>query len=60
MKIEKLENIQSWQEARYLTKMIYTHTKKLLFKKDFELCRQIQTASISIMANIAEGFDRRF
>jgi len=59
MKIEKLEDIQSWQEARYLTKMIYSHTKKLPFKKDLGLCRQIQTASISIMANIAEGFYRQ-
>jgi len=38
MKIEKLEDIQSWQEAQYLTKMIYGHTKNSPLRRiwDFE------------------------
>lgn len=59
MKIERFENIQGWQEARTLTKKIYELTSKSLFKRDRGLCNQIQGASVSIMANIAEGFDRQ-
>jgi len=59
MKIERFEDIQGWQEARNLTKIIYDFTKKLPFRRDQGLCKQIQEASVSIMANIAEGFDRQ-
>ena len=58
MRIEKFEDIQGWQEARKLTEMIYRLTREVPFKYDFGLCGQIQRASVSIMANIAEGFDR--
>ena len=59
MKIERFEDIQGWQEARNLTKKIYELTNRLPFKRDQGLRRQIQEASVSIMANIAEGFDRQ-
>ena len=59
MKIERFEDIQSWQEARILTKRVYGITKELSFKRDQALCGQIQRAAVSIMANIAEGFDRQ-
>jgi four helix bundle protein len=59
MKIERFEDIQAWQEARKLTNKIYELTNKLPFKRDFKLCGQIREASVSIMANIAEGFDRQ-
>jgi four helix bundle protein len=59
MKIERFEDIQGWQEARKLTKKIYELTNGTAFKKDMRLCGQIQEASVSIMANIAEGFDRQ-
>ena len=59
MKIERFEDIQGWQEARNLTKIIYELTRKFPFRRDQGLCRQIQEASVSIMANIAEGFDRQ-
>ncbi|MCK4395718.1 four helix bundle protein [candidate division WOR-3 bacterium] len=58
MRIEKFEEIQAWQEARELTKMIYRITKKVRFQKDFGLRDQIRRSSVSIMANIAEGFGR--
>jgi four helix bundle protein len=59
MTIERFEDIQGWQEARKLTKEIYNLTKRYPFKKDQGLCGQIQKASVSTMANIAEGFDRQ-
>ncbi len=59
MKIKRFEDIESWIEARELTKVIYATTNKEKFRRDFGLKDQIQRASVSIMANIAEGFDSR-
>jgi len=59
MKIEKFEDILAWQEARILTDKIYELTNRLPFKRDQGLGRQTQEACVSIMANIAEGFDRQ-
>lgn len=50
--------IEVWQKARVLTSEIYSVSKKGAFAKDFELRGQIRSASISVMSNIAEGFDR--
>ncbi len=55
--IQRFEDIQAWQEARKLVKMIYALTNKDLFSKDFGMRDQIRRASVSVMANIAEGFD---
>ena len=55
--IQRFEDIQAWQEARKLVKMIYSLTNKDLFSKDFGMRDQIRRASVSVMANIAEGFD---
>ena len=55
--IKRFEEIQAWQEARVLVKQIYQITSKGAFSRDIGLRDQIQRASISIMANIAEGFD---
>lgn len=57
-KIEKFEDIIAWQKARRLTKDIYKSAKTGAFSKDFGLRDQIQRASVSSMANIAEGFER--
>ncbi|HTR80584.1 MAG TPA: four helix bundle protein [Bacteroidota bacterium] len=57
MKITRFEDVESWQKARTLTKMVYALTARDRFSKDFGLKDQIQRASVSIMANIAEGFD---
>ncbi|NOX96780.1 MAG: four helix bundle protein [Nitrospirae bacterium] len=57
MKIEKFEDINAWQKARILTKQVYRLTRKAKFSKDFGLKDQIQRAAVSIMSNIAEGFD---
>ena len=57
-KIQKFEDILAWQKARHLTGEIYAHSKTGAFAKDFGLRDQIQRASVSIMGNVAEGFDR--
>jgi four helix bundle protein len=59
MKIEKFEDIQSWQEARSLTKDVYALSMQQWFRRDRGLCDQIRRAAVSIMANIAEGFERQ-
>lgn len=56
---KKLEDIQVWQKARELTRKIYEVTANGKFAQDYGLKGQIQRASVSIMANIAEGFGRR-
>lgn len=55
--IQRFEDIQAWQEARILVKMVYVLTNKELFSKDFGMKDQIRRASVSAMTNIAEGFD---
>lgn len=57
--IQKFEDIQAWQKARELNTEIYIITKNVRFTKDFSLCDQIRRASVSILANIAEGFGRK-
>ena len=56
-KIERFEEVQSWQKARSLTNLVYELTNAGTFAKDFELRNQIRRAAGSIMHNIAEGFD---
>jgi four helix bundle protein len=55
--IKKFEDILAWQEARKLVRDIYGITREGTFAKDFGLRDQIQRAAVSVMANIAEGFD---
>jgi four helix bundle protein len=56
-KIGRFEDLIAWQKARELTRAIYHVTRQGTFAKDFELARQIQRAAVSIMSNIAEGFE---
>jgi four helix bundle protein len=53
------EDLESWREARQLTRNTYALTRNEWVAKDFGLCGQIQRASVSAMSNIAEGFERR-
>lgn len=57
-KINSFEDIQAWQKARELNKEIYKVSNNGSFSKDFGLRDQIRRASISILSNIAEGFER--
>lgn len=59
MKILRFEDLEVWQHARELTKSVYMLTARSEFSKDYGLWDQMRRASVSIMANIAEGFSRK-
>ena len=56
--IKEFEDLDTWKDARALNKKIYTVTRRKVFNEDPDLRRQIRKASVSIMSNIAEGFER--
>ena len=56
-KITKFEDIESWKRARRFTNEIYRITNAGKFSRDFVLRDQIRRAAISILSNIAEGFE---
>ena len=55
--IGRFEEIDAWKEARDLARAVYHVTSLASINKDIELRRQMRRASVSVMANIAEGFD---
>jgi four helix bundle protein len=55
---KRFEEIQAWQKARLATREVYELTAANSFARDYGLRDQIRRASVSIMANIAEGFGR--
>jgi four helix bundle protein len=57
-RIERFEDIESWKSAREAVKQIYHLSSRNEFNRDFGLREQIRRASVSIMSNIAEGFER--
>ena len=56
--ISKFEDIIAWQKALELSDLIYEYSNKDKFSKDFGLRDQMRRASISVVSNIAEGFER--
>ena len=58
-KITRFEEIEAWQTARELTRRTYELTNTGQFARDFGLRDQMRRASVSIMSNIAEGFESR-
>ena len=60
MKIIRFEDIEGWQGARVLVRLVYDAINSSeKFAKDYRLSGQIQAAAVSAMSNIAEGFSRR-
>ncbi|HEY2980905.1 MAG TPA: four helix bundle protein [Anaerolineales bacterium] len=57
--IVRFEEIEAWKTARELTRMIYAMTEQGSFAKDYGLRNQVQRAAVSVMSNIAEGFESR-
>jgi len=57
-KVARFEDLIAWQKARELTKAIYQLTRQGTFAKDYGLVNQMQRAAVSVMSNIAEGFER--
>jgi four helix bundle protein len=56
--VGRFEELVAWQKGRALTKAVYEATREERFARDFGLAGQIQRAAVSIMSNIAEGFER--
>ncbi len=57
VEIKRFEDLEVWQAARKLTNMIYDVSDEGQFARDFGLRDQIRRASVSVMSNIAEGFE---
>ena len=57
-KVQKFEDLIAWQKSRDLAVLIYRTTASGNFSKDYDLTRQIRRAAVSVMSNIAEGFER--
>ena len=59
MKVERFEDLDCWKVARELVKLTYSLSSEPAMNKDYGLREQIRRASVSVMANIAEGFSTR-
>lgn len=57
-KVDRFEGLIAWQKARTFTQVVYHVTRQGGFARDYGLTSQIQRAAVSVMSNIAEGFDR--
>lgn len=57
-KVGRFEDLEVWKAARKLCKAIYAVSNQGAFSRDFGLRDQIRRAAVSIMSNIAEGFER--
>jgi len=54
----RFEDLEAWKEARSLTKAVYLLTRVGPISRDNRLCSQIQASAVSVMSNLAEGFER--
>jgi four helix bundle protein len=54
----KFEDLEAWQKARSVVRRVYDLARSEGLKRDFGLCDQVQRSSVSVMTNIAEGFER--
>lgn len=55
--IERFEDIKGWKKGRELCQLVYTVTKKAPFSRDYGLRDQMRRAAVSVISNIAEGFE---
>lgn len=58
MKVRRFGDLIAWQKARAFCKEVYLAKRQGAFARDFGLAGQIQRSAVSIMSNIAEGFER--
>ncbi len=56
--IRRFEDLIAWQKARELTKGVYALCRQGKFSRDLDLSNPIRRAAVSVMSNIAEGFER--
>jgi four helix bundle protein len=57
-RIKQFKDIEAWQKARELTRAIYAETALGKLSRDFGLRDQMRRAAVSILCNVAEGFER--
>jgi len=57
--ITRFEEIEAWQTARQLANLVYDLSEQGQFARDFGLKDQMRRAAVSVMSNIAEGFESR-
>jgi len=55
--VKRFEELRAWQAARVLVKAVYVVSRQDAFAKDWGLRDQVQRAAVSVMSNIAEGFE---
>lgn len=56
--IDRFEDIEAWKAGREAIELVYEITRSKAFAADYALSNQIRRAAISIISNIAEGFER--
>jgi four helix bundle protein len=56
-KPEKFEDLEAWQAARELINEAYRLARREPMSRDFGLCDQFRRAALSVMNNIAEGWE---
>jgi len=57
-KVTQFEDLWVWQEARELVRQVHSDVRNTDASKDFAFRDQIQRATLSVMNNVAEGFER--
>lgn len=57
--VKRFEELEAWQKSRELARLVYRMTSDGCWAKDYGLRDQIRRAAVSVMSNIAEGFERR-
>ena len=57
-RVNRFEDLIAWQKAKRLVGSIYRLTRTGALARDIDLVRQMRRSSVSIMSNIAEGFER--
>jgi four helix bundle protein len=57
-RINRFEDLEAWRLAREITRQVYVLSKRERLSRDFALRDQIRRSAVSIMSNIAEGFER--
>ncbi|MDY0166856.1 MAG: four helix bundle protein [Thermoguttaceae bacterium] len=57
-RVTRFEELEAWRAAREVVNRVYSICRRPPLSRDFGLCSQCQRAAVSIMTNIAEGFER--